>query len=290
MQIVQLYDIGGVTMTKKMAIEEMTEEWVMLWYQCLLGNMDYFSYCIAIAERDVKTQEGLEAKFEHIAEIYSDFGDVDIIEDYSSSSMDWCEWFEPRRHLFMADVRQVNTQPQQLGHIVFDVPMTADVERTKARVSMFLDEYYKTNIVVPAQEPKYKLHLKPDGRVGCGLQSVRNACLLQRGCYKYPLDPNDDRYDLPFIEALKAFLKKELDNLNWQFDSMAKENARLKADFLEKGKLTENCFEKFKVQVNRSRKDFKQLASNVLRKRFPDLSPFESSVVDQFDSHRFDSH
>ncbi len=266
-------------------MEVITEEWVSLWYQCLLGNLDYMNYCDARRDNDKSLCQQYEFRFEHIAGIYRDFGDVDIWPDDGIASDEWREWYVPRKHLFISDVAQVANQADFKacgGHILIDVPVLRDRATTEARIAEFLDGYFATPFV-PAGEPQYKLHMNDKGKVAHGIKQVRNACIVQARCYVFPLDPADARYDLNFRESLAAFLKNEIDKLDWVFDSMAKADAKARADFMATGELTEDHFEKFKSQVNRCRRDYKSFAANVIRNRFPDLTPFDSKVIDHFE-------
>ena len=103
----------------------MTEEWVSFWYQCLSQNIDYSTYCTARSEGDTAKCAEYEARFDRIADIYQDFGELDGWGDTTIQSSGWKEWFEPRRHLFIASATVI-TDPSgyksRAGHLRLTFP------------------------------------------------------------------------------------------------------------------------------------------------------------------------
>lgn len=265
----------------------MTEEWVSLWYQCLSANMDYAFYCTARTENNEEESKEYEDKFEHIANIYRDFGELDQWPETGIDSDDWREWFEPRRHLFMSEVKSVmsaSDYQQAQGHILLDISISHDRAKTDECISKFLDAYYDKQVINSAPEPIYALHLNGKGKVACGLKRVKNACIVQAQCYFIPKDDNYPDWNLTYRDTLAEFLTDKLEQLDWVFDTKAKTNTEAITQFKATGKLTDAHFEKFKRQVNRSRVDFKAFAGNVLHNRFPDDTfSCDANVLDNFD-------
>lgn len=257
---------------------EMTEEWVSLWYQCLARNEDYIEYCDARREKNRPRCKQFERKFEHIADIFDDFDDVSDGFDGGMNGEIWKDWFEPRRHLFLSEAGQVEDSSAYVvteGHLLLDVPLSKDEATAQKRVKRYLAKYYAANKVVPAAVPKYRLHMN-GSRVAHGLKQVRQACIVGQNTYLYPLDFTDDRYDLPYKEVVGSFFKHEIDNLGWTLDP------RARAQLNKTGLLPESRFDSFKVRLNKSKREFKGFASNVIRNRFPDVKPYDSRVIEHF--------
>jgi hypothetical protein len=253
----------------------MTEEWVSFWYQCLAQNIDYSLYGSAVVAGDAATCKKFEARFEGIAEIYEDFGVMDGWPDEGIKSPQWLDWFEPRQHLFMTSATVIVEGAQyvpRVGHLLLDVPLQADAPSTVKIIGKLLDEYFACHAPVVSVPPKYVLHLK-DGRLAHGFEKVRQSCLSAARSYRY--DPVTFE-ELRFVDSVAAFVQHEIDNMGWSLDSVARK------ELIETGKLSEQRLDSFKAMLNRCRRDFKAFASNTIRVRFPDDTPFDSTVLDIF--------
>ena len=255
----------------------MTEEWVSFWYLCLNENLDYSTYCDARKTNDAATCAALEQRFDKIAEIYEDFGELGGWPPNGIDDPQWKEWFEPRRHLFMVEPQEV-TQPElykkQLQHLLLDVPLHPDVAQTVKAVKVYLEGHYaKQPALPPLPNPKYKLLTRSKGNPWCGYQQVRQACLTAMRSYVF-----DDEYEYRNLYDTKVeFLRHEIGNLGWE---NIKQSTLMK--FKETGYISDEEFEPFRVRIDRCRRDFEAFAKNVIRGRFPDDSPFDSRVMDQF--------
>lgn len=251
----------------------MTEEWVSFWYQCLSQNMDYSAYCNAKTAGDTAQCKSFEAQFERIADIYQDFGELDGWSEDGMQSKQWKEWFEPRRHLFMASATVI-TDPSahvpRAGHLLLDVPLQNDANSTAKLVSRLMADYYAQHSVTVPTPPKYSLHLI-NGRPAYGYQQVRQACTAVARTYSYEPETSDA---LHHLDALTEFLRHEIDNMGWTLDPKARKL------LMEKSWISEDRLESFKTRFNRCRKDFRAFARNTIRGRFPDDSPFDSDVLD----------
>jgi len=257
----------------------MTEEWVSFWYQCLCRNLDYDNYCVARQNIDVERCQELEKQFEHIAEIYKDFDDVsDGFDGLNSES--WKDWFEPRKHLFIPEIKLITDPSKYIAskdHILINVPLLEVKSDTEKLLKQFLTDYYTNNEVVPA--PKYQL-LMNGNRVAYGYQQVRQACIAGFHSYREfaGFRDGEGEGDLSYKKTVANFIRREIDNLGWGIQ----DNER---HILETtGLLTEDQFDKFKPRVVKYRNEFKALARNVLRNRFPDMSSFDSNVTDYFNT------
>lgn len=262
---------------KEQTMTVMTEEWVSFWYQCLNGNADYSEYCDARRTGDEVTRKQLELKFELLAEIYNDFGDITDGFDRGLAGDDWNNWFPSHRHLFMQDIRQITdptTHVISKGHLLISVPLAASQVETENNLHQFFTNYYAENEAV-VEPPKYQLYLT-NGKTVLGYEAVRQACIAGSNCYLYPLDQDDVRDYLSYKEVVANFIKHEVDNLGWGLGQKEKDELN------RTGLLSENRFESFKVRINRCRRDFEMLARNTIRGRFPDTSDFDSRTIDHF--------
>lgn len=257
----------------------MTEEWVSFWYQCLAQNLDYSLYCHAREHADLEACKTFETKFDRIAEIYEDFGVMDGCPEQGLNSTSWRNWFEPRKHLFTAPVQVVPsamvTAPSP-GHLRIDVQLQKDAASTLELVSRLLTDYYAQHDIPPPAPPKYALHLK-NGRLAHGYEQVRQACLMSARSYVYDPITFETR---TIKKAMVEFLRNEIENLGWNLDPKSLRELK------DTGNIDEDRFDIFKVRFNRCRRDMAAFAQNTIRGRFPDNTPFDSQVVDQFEGEQ----
>lgn len=253
---------------------EMTEEWVSLWYRCLTWNIDYGNYCRAKAADDEKACQELEAKFPSIAGIYADFDELDIWPDDGIQSEQWKHWFEPRRALFMPEIGAVasaTTHIVKQGHILLDVPLMAVQADTEKLIHQYLLSHYATPGFAPAATPKYNLYAA-NGKLALNLKEVRQACVSAGRSYAY----DDEGGDVRFIDAVTEFVRQHIDDMEWGLDEKARKL------LVEKHQLTEENHRSFTARLTRCRRHFVALCRNTIRGRFPDVSEFDSLVLNKF--------
>jgi hypothetical protein len=231
---------------------------------------------IAPQERKAtRRSKAYEARFDRIAEIYQDFGELDGWHDDGLRGTRWQEWFEPRRHLFMASAAVISDPSSfvcRAGHLLLDIPLQADAASTVNLVGRLMTDYYANHEVVAQPPSKYALHLK-NGRPAHGFEQVRQACVSAARSYRYdPVTFEERRH----VDAIADFMRNEIDNLGWKLDPKARK------ELTETGTLSEQRLDTFKAMLNRCRRDFMAFSRNTVRGRFPDASPFESEVLDRF--------
>lgn len=253
---------------------KMTEEWVLFWYQCLSENSEYSSYCRAVECGDCQTMRAQEERFPLIHEIYADFGPTFGWPLRGLDDPMWKEWFEPRRHLFMYSIQEVTERnpASRPGHLTINVPLAADLAEVETLFKRFIQEIATDQNRERAPAPKYQLHTTR-GRVACGYQQVRQA--VHTSTVSYTFDPETFEY-VTIEQAMVQFLKNEVLTMGWSIKNSTYKT--LVAD----GTINPDEFEGFKVRINKCRRDFVALSRNTLRGRFPDLTPFEGDVMDQF--------
>jgi hypothetical protein len=253
----------------------MTEEWVSFWYQALLGNMDYACYCDARKNGNVSQCREYEGRFEHIGQIYDDFGFQELWPEDGLKNRGWKKWFSARRHLFMdvpREVSDIHLYIEAEDKLLVEVPLHANPDSTIEAFRQFVTEWYETNNVKPVAPPKYKLH-EVEGRVAHGFEQVRQACIVSTRCYAYDLQ---DLEVQSVNKGMLDFLRDEIDNLGWTLDPRARKTLQ------ETGKMDQDRFLAFKVRINKCRREYAALSRNVIRCRFPDLTDFDSNVIDLF--------
>lgn len=262
----------------------MTEEWVMLWYQCLSENYDYSLYADAKVRGEVEVCKEYELKFEKIAEIYEDFGRLISLDYLDKSSLIWREWFEPRKQLFMPDVRVVKPDELSLkdGEVLLSVPLQVTEAETIAAITLEIKRLYAVHGTARAAPPKYKLH-KIRGSVAHGYEQVKQAVVTSVGKFSDDLDPRRLQPGFTMREAMSGFLQRHAHELGWGIDPDVQRN------LMRGGTLDEDSYENLKPRINRSRREFRKLSRNVIWGSFPDMRPFDSSVYDRFQKEKNDT-
>lgn len=251
---------------------QMTEEWVLFWYQCLSENQTYSEYCSAAERGDKQTCAKLAKKFPLLPELCTDFGPPLGWPRGGVNGEDWREWFTPKRHLFMQAVEQVSTDATIVptdGYLLLRIPLQQTAAATSALVRDHLNRLYATAEQTAAPAPKYRLHLRGQ-RVACGYEQVRQA--VHTSTVSYAIDERGEY--VPIRTAIVNFLRGELSNMGWKMSTPAKA-ALMKVG----GDVDEDTYEKFRVRVNKCRRDFAALSQNALHGRFPDITPRNDSEV-----------
>jgi hypothetical protein len=258
-------------------MSSMTEEWVSFWVQALSANLEYGSYCSAREMGDTARCEVLEARFDRIAEIYEDFGHVDGIDGRGIASPQWKAWFGPRKHLFMLEPTEIlapRPPIQRESVLQLAIPLAATPEETSATVLTFLRSFYATYQVKQHTPAKYQLQQRR-GRIACGYEKVRQACLM--ASVSYTFDENFE-YRKTIKEVVLEFLKHEIDVLGWSMSS------NVRNELMTRGTMDVDTYENYRVMIDKSRREFRNLSANTIFARFPDDSKptVTVDVMDQF--------
>lgn len=255
---------------------QITEEWVLFWYQCLSENLTYTRYCSATETGDEKTCGQLEKAFPLLPELFKDFGAPLGWPRGGVDGTDWKDWFTPRRHLFLQEVEQVGadtTEAPLEGYVTLRIPLQSSAEATSALVREHLHRLYASTAPKPASLPKYRLNMR-GRRIACGYEQVRQA--VHTSTVSYVFDQDYEYVNLR--RAISNFVRGELDSLGWQMG--VKERAEL---MKPGGCLDDDAYERFRARVDKCRRDFVALSQNALHGRFPDVTPRgDSDVMDQF--------
>lgn len=258
----------------------MTEEWAMLWYQCLSENYDYSLYADARVGGNVEICQQYERQFERIADIYDDFGKLHSLDDcsFDPESWWWQEWFAPRQHLFMADVRQLPEPPAAIaaGTMLLSIPLTGAMDETIAAATRVIERAFSRTNLAGTFTPKYRL-LEKDGQPAIKIDQVRHAVITSISKWSYVPPPSDgDVVNKVSIDFLKRYLR----DMDWHLGE------REMADLLDRDYVNPDREESFAVRIRRHRKLFRALSRNTIRGSFPDKRPFRSLVWDRFRSEQ----
>lgn len=258
----------------------MTEEWAMLWYQCLSENYDYSLYADARLAGDVATCKKYEQQFELIADIYEDFGKLESLMtcDFDRDSFWWREWFQPRQHLFMADVKQLHELPAAItpDSLILSVPLHGALDETLAAANRVIEGAYAKAGLGNTRMPKYRLR-EIDGVPAVKIDLVRHAVITSISKWSYQPSPSDgDKVNKISIE----FLKRHMHDMGWHLGPREME------DLMVHNYVAPDRQESFETLIRRHRKLFRTLSRNAIRASFPDKRPFQSRVWDRFKSEQ----
>lgn len=257
---------------------EMTEEWALLWMQCLFENMDYQKYCIhSDADDEEEEKAELERKFPLIADLYEDFGYERSWPKMGIDDPKWRDWFEPRRHLFMADIKELEVGSEaeyKKGFITIQIPLQKRLNETVSDVEAYLGPRYKTTAFDSQPLPKYTLNLKKGGRVAIGYEEVRQAVATSTDDGLFDAYMTGKR--LTIKQAHIDFLKRKINELGWSLSVIEKRK------LIENGYLDEDNYDSMKTRINRSRRLFRLLSANTINASFPSSKFFNSQSWDHF--------
>jgi len=150
--------------------------WLDKWLYCFKQNADYKAYCIAKEMGDAVTCEQFEAKYERIADLYADWGDIRNIV-FRGQSETFKLWRGERSKLFLQldMVRWIENPAEyehRAGHALIEVPLFEKKNDTLASLEKHIDFVYKMRkravedsskesvrlIHGPLPQPKYTLH------------------------------------------------------------------------------------------------------------------------------------
>lgn len=254
----------------------MTEQWVILWYQCLSENYDYSLYADARMADDLATCREYERQFEMIADIYEDFGKLDSLYDCDATpdSQWWIEWFEPRRHLFMPRLEILSNEQRcnDPNSVVIRIPLGATLEATVAAAQELITQAYEKSDIAGANLPKYRL-FEIDNTPAVKLDLVRRAVItsISKRLYR-PSSETGDVVNQVSIE----FLQHHHNDMGWGLSTREVDDLELRNIIPVYRK------DSFRTRIHRNRQLFRKLSRNTLRASFPDQRPFKSLVWDRF--------
>jgi hypothetical protein len=250
------------------------------WWIGFLGcHKGYIAYCRAKREGQRERCLSLEAKFECIADLYVDFGDIfeqNILRDKKAFG----RWLAVRRRLF-DDRRSVSlvvnpaAYVRQPATVLIEVPLFEKRSDVLAGVKGFLDRYYDGTIIEKAKgvkQPRLALNevRAPKYRLSTGSNDLNAATIkaLRKAAYVAGLRHRrkDDGKPLSITDTVLAIKQDPKNPLGWKLtadDKRAVERGVFKRDLFGGSEVT---------LVKRHRKDFDAYVRNTIYGRFPDNS------------------
>jgi len=164
--------------------------WWVGYFKC---SRPYHAYCQAKRAGNEEQCKLLEEKFERIAELYADWGDIhvgDLIRDEKA----WEGWLKARRALFMQSrlVMQV-FEPEKYvgrpGHVLLDVPLTEKPSQVIATLKQYVEWYYRARKAAREQlgerakiplaaDAKYSIHTAGKDLTAATVKTLRKAAYV----------------------------------------------------------------------------------------------------------------
>ncbi|OHU97803.1 hypothetical protein BLA34_22015 [Ralstonia solanacearum] len=243
-------------------IDKTASDWLWWWYRYLRENHDYEAYCTARRTSDTEQRARLEAQFERVAEVYSDWGDIHDLKPMHRNEAGWQRWLYEKRRLFFVEVPPVKAidLPAAMidnGGIAIQIPATVSKDELLRLLGEFVEQNFAT--LADAGTPKYQLYA-PQGRIDQStLQSVKKAFYVNAASQQHVLFPTSNAGTALEIMALE--LKTEL-GFDWELDPDQEER-------LQKGTLSMLELESVKKQVARYKAQYDAYVSNTIHGVFP---------------------
>lgn len=257
------YSIGaeaGRTSTG-FSINDSASDWLWWWYRYFKENGDYKAYCEARRDGDSETCSDLEGRFDRIAELYEDWGDIHSDKRLYKNESSWREWLYERRHLFLTEVPPIRTlvtlSDVPSGAIAIQIPNTVSKDELLQFLAEFADAEYA--MLRSTSRPKYQLYA-PEGRIDQStFQTVKKAFYVHAAAQQHVWFPGT--YAGTALEVMALELKSQL-GFGWELEPDQEERLR-------NGTLSMLELDAFKKQVARYKAQFDSYVGNTIHGVFP---------------------
>ncbi|WP_423379870.1 hypothetical protein [Burkholderia sp. LMG 32019] len=242
-------------------INDTASDWLWWWHRYFKENADYKAYCEARRDEDRETCAELESRFERIAELYEDWGDIHTGKRLHKNESSWREWLYERRHLFFVEVPTVKMLSAladvEHGAIAIQIPATVSKEALLQALTEFVERDYVDLRVAP--RPKYELYA-PGGRIDQStFQTVKKSFYVHTAAQQHVWFPPSNAGTA--LEVMALELKSQL-GFNWELEPDQEERLR-------NGTLSMLELEAFKRQVGRYKAQFDAYVANTIHGLFP---------------------
>lgn len=277
---------GTIVLMSKFTV---TEEWAILWAQCLFSNLDYGFYSGARddfygeedrfekynGDQEFEEMKSLELKFPLLRELYEDFGEAFDFGRNELTNNKWKQWFATHKNLFLAEVsepKDLNEYVKTSGYVLLDVPICKSLEETLANVKNYLENNVYNSDDQMRVEPKYRLLIK-QGKTMLSYNAARRAALVGTDNDLHNMNFSGKAHSVE--EAILLFLRKNFDllDLSW---------SKAEVDELMNKRIPIARKESIRAAVGLWRDQFRCLSANTIRGRFPDTTVFDSRSWDLF--------
>lgn len=259
---------------------KMTVPWLRSWLAFFRRNEDYRAYCMARREGDTATCRSIEAKFERVAELYTDWGDIHTPEQANPGIEGYWAWAEGRDKSLFFRARVVTriddpaSYVKRTGHLLLDVPLSEKLSEVIEQVERYLALVYKmqtdvlerdepvSKAVMELPTPKYMLHA-PSGTLNAATRgAIEKAIYVDR--LRQQVGPNGK--PLSLTDKVLAIKQDPKNPFGWSLTEQDKRD-------IAKGVYKKGLFGGSEVTlVKRAQKDFDAYVRNTIYGRFPDNS------------------
>ncbi len=259
---------------------KMTVTWLRRWLAFFRCNPDYKAYCLARREGNDAARAALEARYERMAELYEDWGDIHAPGVAGNDMESYFAWGKDRdltlffRARVVTRIDDPSTYVKKEGHLLLDVPLSEKLSEVMEQVETYLSLVYKMRTDVLEREqpvskavmelpvPKYMLHA-PGGKLNAATEgSIKKAVYVDGLRHRR----KDDGKPLSITDTVLAIKQDPKNPFGWSLTDADKRD-------IEKGVFKKGLFAGSEVTlVKRARKDFDAYVRNTIHGRFPDNS------------------
>jgi hypothetical protein len=259
---------------------KMTVTWLRWWLAFFRCNPNYKAYCLARREGDDAARADLEAKYERIAELYEDWGDIHAPGQAGNDLESYFAWSKDRastlffRARVVTPVKDPSAYVKKEGHLLLDIPLSEKLAEVMEQVEKYLSLVYKMRTDVLEREqpvskavmelpvPKYMLHA-PGGKLNVATEgSIKKAVYVDGFRHRR----KDDGKPLSITDTVLAIKQDSTNPLGWKLTSDDKRD-------LQRGVFKKGLSRGSEVTlIKRHRKDFDAYVRNTIHGRFPDNS------------------
>lgn len=242
-------------------INDTASDWLWWWYRYFKENADYKAYCDARRDDDAAICSMLESRFERIAELYEDWGDIHHGKRLYKNESSWPEWLFDRRHLFFTSEPAVKTLSRtadvEHGAIAIQIPTTASKSDLLRAITEFIEQNYADLRTTP--KPKYELYA-PAGRIDQStFLTVKKSFYVHAAARQHVWFPDSNAGTA--LEVMALELKSQL-GFDWELEPDQEERLR-------NGTLSMLELDSFKKQVARYKAQFDAYVANTIHGVFP---------------------
>ncbi|WP_183722479.1 hypothetical protein [Paraburkholderia sp. WP4_3_2] len=242
-------------------INDTASDWLWWWYRYFKENADYKAYCEARRNGDTAICSMLESRFERIAELYEDWGDIHLGKRLYKNESSWREWLFDRRHLFFINEPAVKTLSRsadvERGAIAIQIPAAVSKNDLLRVVTEFIEQNYADLRTTP--KPKYELYA-PEGRIDQRtFQTVKKSFYVHAAAQQHVWFPDSNAGTA--LEVMALELKTQL-GFDWELEADQEERLR-------NGKLSMLELDSFKKQIARYKAQFDGYVANTIHGVFP---------------------
>lgn len=243
------------------SIDDTASDWLWWWYRYFKENGDYKAYCEARRDGDSEICSDLEGRFDRIAELYKDWGDIHSGKRLYKNESSWREWLYERRHLFLIEVPPIRTlvtlSEVPRNGIAIQIPNTVSKDELLQLLAEFIERDYAE--LGDTLKPKYQLYA-PEGRIDQStFQSVKKAFYVNSAAQQHVWFPTTNAGTA--LEVMALELKSQL-GFGWELEPDQEERLR-------NGTLSMLELDSFKKQVARYKAQFDAYVANTIHGVFP---------------------